>query len=305
MTNVSPRGLESNVAGGTLFIQVFNANGQPVSNAQITIDNITVNPQIHTQTLTDSNGILNLPGSPVCVTCYKISATKTGYSTDRTYSVTEVANPNQPYATVIDGRITQLSFAIDEVSAVTVKSYGSRAAGFPIVANAMFTLHGSKIIGTDTSDNPVYKYSYATNTGGGTVSIPGLEWDTYTLVFSNSYYDIAGSNPLNPFALAPKSNLTISVSTEPKTATSLLVAIKNIAGELQSSASAELTDMLSFSASKSAGATGSADFGQAFFGGLTAGVFNLKVTGNGYQEASASLNLTNTHMETVILTPVE
>src|SRR3989344_2291420 len=72
VTNIAPKGVETVVGGGTLFIQVFDANGLPVSNATIKIDNSQVTPQIHTQTLTNANGLVILPGYPACVTCYRI-----------------------------------------------------------------------------------------------------------------------------------------------------------------------------------------------------------------------------------------
>jgi hypothetical protein len=107
---------------------------------------------------------------------------------------------------VIEGNITHLSFAIDEISVLKINSLNQ---SYLPTANVMFTLHGNKIIGYDTSDMPVYKYSYSTNTGGGTVTIPGLEWDTYTLDFSNSAHTLAGSNPTIPFALIPKIKIAV------------------------------------------------------------------------------------------------
>jgi prepilin-type N-terminal cleavage/methylation domain-containing protein len=301
VTNIAPKGTESTLGGGTLFLQVFNALGQPVPNATVTITNTQVNPVINMQTLSNNDGVVTLPGAPACVTCYQISVTKANYSSDRTYSSTEVANPLQPYATVIAGSITQLSFSIDAVSTLIVNSYGAGPL-YPIATNVLFTLRGSKIIGYTTTDEPVYKYSYSTNTGGGSVSIPSLEWDTYTLDFANSAHNLAGSNPIQPLTITPGTAQTVRIVAVPKTNTSLLVIIQNAAHQLQASASAQLTNtQLSYDASASAAATGSADFGQVFFGGLTPETYQLKVTLPGYQEATTSVVLSSIHQETVTL----
>lgn len=293
VTNIAPKGIETSAGGGTLFIRVFNANGLPVENATVKIDNSQVNPQIHMQTLTDQNGQTVLPGAPICVTCYEISVTKSNnYSLDRTYATSEVTNPLQPHATIIEGQVTQISFSIDQTSTLVINSYGSREAGFPPIANVYFTLKGAKIIGYDASDEPVYKYSYATNTGGGSVTLPSLEWDTYTIDFTNSAHVLAGSNPANPVSLSPATVITVAMSAVPKGNTSLLVIMKNLSQQLLSSASAQLTNLdLGFDATKSAGATGAADMGQAFFGEITPSAYDLKITADGYQESTSSVSV--------------
>lgn len=305
VTNIVPNGIETTAGGGTLFFQVYDASGKPIEGATVNIDNTVVSPVIHTQALTNNNGILMLPGAPACITCYKITITKTGYSTDRTYTSAEVANPLQPYLTVITGQVTQSSFAIDRISSIIVNSLGSRISGYPPISNVLFSLHGAKIIGYDTDDNPVYKFNYSNNTGGGTVTVSGLEWDTYAFDFANSAHNLAGSNPVNPIQLPPATNTTVNIVAVPKTNHSLLVVMQNSAQQLVTSASAELSEPgLGYTASVSAGATGAADMGQAFFGALTPTVYNLKVNANGYQEATASVSISGITSLNMTLNPL-
>lgn len=302
VTNIAPKDKETLIPGGTLKVNVFNANAQPVSNATVTIDNDAVVPPVHVQVLTDENGQAVLPGSPACATCYKISATKTNYSTDRTYGTDEVANPVVNHATVTDGSVTEVSLSIDEVSYLTVQSLNT---AYQPVANVIFTLRGSKIIGFDTSDNPVYKYSFTTNTGGWTVGIPGLEWDTYTLDFTSSAHTLAGSNPVIPFALPPKSNITLRIVTVPKAARSLLVIVKNPLGELQADASVHLTNAtLPYDQTKTTAATGAADYGQVFFANLAAGDYDLAASLSGYLEATASVSISSNQSILLNLNPL-
>ena len=301
VTNIAPKGIETTVGGGTLFIQVFDANGLPISNATVKIDNTQVTPQIHTQTLTNSNGLVILPGSPACVNCYRIEASKSGYSTSRTYAASELANPLQPDLTVLEGEVSQISFAIDRVSSLIVNSVSSGPT-YPPVSFVLFTLKGTKIIGYDALDEPVYKYTYSTNTGGGTVSIPALEWDSYTLDFSSSYHNLAGSNPIIPLALTAGTAATVNVVAEPKTNQSLLLLVNNAASELQASAAARLVNSgVGYDTTKYTAATGSADFGQVYFGGLTQGDYELTLTLSGYQDATASYTINNNRQETIIM----
>ncbi|MDD5110759.1 MAG: carboxypeptidase regulatory-like domain-containing protein [Patescibacteria group bacterium] len=133
VTTVAPRGIESSSGGGTLSIQVFNANGQPVPQADLTVVNTTVTPPVNISGIqTDANGKYLLPGAPASLNSYRITATKTGYSTDKTCAIDQAGsacttsegnpNPTKPHATVLVGQLTDISFAIDQLSTLTVKT---------------------------------------------------------------------------------------------------------------------------------------------------------------------------------------
>jgi prepilin-type N-terminal cleavage/methylation domain-containing protein len=302
VTNIVPKGIESVAGGGTLMIQVFNSLGLPVPNSIVKLDNTVVTPNIHMETLSNSDGIVAIPGAPACLSCYQITVTKSNYSTDKTYSTAEVANPLQPYVSIIAGSLTHVSFSIDQVSTIIINSYNQ--SGSP-VANVLFTLRGTKLIGHDTSDNPVYKFSSFTGTGGGTGQIPGLEWDTYTLDFSSSAHTLAGSNPTMPFNLPPSTTLTIPIIVVPKANNSLLIKVKNSSGVLQSSASANLSSaFLGYDTTKTTNATGSADYGQAFFPALSPGAYQLKISLPGYIDATSSFNISTNQQDSITLNPL-
>lgn len=302
VTNIAPRGVETVAGGGTLIIQVFDSQAAPVSNATIQIDNTAVTPAIHTQTLSDTNGQVILPGAPACVTCYEVRVSKSGNSSARTYSTSEVTNPLQPHATVIEGQITQLSFAIDRTSTLGVNAFGSRETNYPPVGSVLFTIRGSKIIGYDSNDEPVYKYENATGTIGNTLTVSGLEWDVYTLDFTNSGHVLGGSNPLQPIALNPGTSVTTNIVAIPKGNYSLLVTIKNAAEQPQENAQIELsTSNPSYIATKSAGALTAPDFGQALFNSLSQNTYDLRITAPGFDEATGSVTLTGNQQETYIL----
>ena len=125
LSDISPKGIENDAGGGIISVLVFDANGQPVPQSSVHIENA---PSIDAFYQTDSQGRLYLPGAPPCGSCYKITATKEGYSLDRTYEVGEIingavlANPVKPYLSVLDGFTSEVSLSIDRLSEQTVQT---------------------------------------------------------------------------------------------------------------------------------------------------------------------------------------
>lgn len=293
LSDVVPPSLETGSNTGTLSIQVINASGQPVSSADVTIVANSVVPPINLTTVTDSNGWLVLPGSPICVECYSVTVSKSGYSTDKTYSTAEVANPLKPHLTVLDGQLTHISFAIDRLATLTVRASRSRQAGYTPFPGVQFTLKGAKTVGTNTLDEVVYKHqSNHVTAAFGQVVVSGLEWDTYDLYFpGGSSIDIAGAQPLIPFGLSPGVSSQVSIVTEANTTNSLLVAAANPSEQLLANATFTLSQNGVPVATKSAGATGFGDVGQAYFGGLSQSTYDLLAQLSGYQDATGSVTI--------------
>lgn len=305
LTTVAPRGIESTLGGGTLAILVFNATGDPVSNASVHIENIVVTPTIDLTVTTDSQGKIQLPGAPACVTCYKATVTKTGYSTERTYSINEVPNPAKPYTTVVAGVVTQLSFAIDVLSSLTVSATGPRENGYPPFGSVQFILKGNKVVGTDTNGVPLYKYQQTFVTqSNGSVTINNLEWDTYDILLpSGSSVDFAGSIPIAPFALLPNSTQSVIFAISNATENSLLTIVTDQNNNPLGLANIHLFNDV-YEATKSTGIAGKPDFGQVLFPGLVAEtMYNLTINLPSYQEAAASVEVNGDTKEKVILTP--
>ncbi len=122
LTDVAPVGIESTDGGGTLIINVFNSEGQPVPQASVNITNQEIIPIVDLQLTTDDNGRLLIPGAPASDK-YNISVTKTNFSTDATYEPTiDFPTPFRPQVSVIASRSTEVSFAIDLFSTLTIKS---------------------------------------------------------------------------------------------------------------------------------------------------------------------------------------
>ena len=180
ITDVAPKGVEEELAGGTLFVVVFDALGVGVAQADLHIVNNEVAPAVDAWYQTDFYGELVLAGAPIAEESYQITVSKTGYSQDRTYGEEELDAPAKPHASVYEGALTEIGFSIDKVSIFLLQTTGTQSQGYPPVKEVPLDVQGVKIIGTDSDGNPIYRYSESFLTGSaGKLEINNLEWDSY------------------------------------------------------------------------------------------------------------------------------
>ncbi len=127
LTNVVPPGIESTLGGGTLTVNVFDANVLPVSGAEVHIYNNTGTSTIDTIRYTNVNGTAVFAGAPALAS-YEITVSGVGYSVDATYAAT-TSNPNPvtPHAAVIESDVSTLDFQIDRLSDLLIRTVGPAA----------------------------------------------------------------------------------------------------------------------------------------------------------------------------------
>ena len=246
VSNISPKNLETASTNGALFIRVFNANGNPVSQADVHITNSALG--ININDTTDNNGLLAVVDVPPAQNSYRIITSKSGYTTDRTYAPS-VSNPNpsKPDATVLLQQLTQISFVIDKVSTINVSSKNLQCAS---VANVPFSIAGAKLIGTDPD---VLKFSgdYSTDESGIKI-LNNMEWDMFNLTVGGGF-NLAGINPPPPFMVLPDSVQNVDIVLAEGTPNNLLVTVKDSATELPLSGVNLTLDQGSFIANKVTG----------------------------------------------------
>lgn len=238
-SEIAPRNLEIATDNGALIVQVLNANGQPVPDASVHVENNAVIPAVNLNETTDDTGILQLIDVPPAEQSYRIIVTKSGYSTDRTYSPddTVVINPIKTDATVLVQEVTMLTFTIDLLSALNISSLNSSCAA---LGSVDFNLTGSKLISTDPD---IYKYSQNLLTNSsGQLSLNSMEWDSYTLNMTDSDYELLGTIPLLPINLAPDSSQDYKLIMKTSTPHSYHVIVRDASTQLPvSGASIHLT----------------------------------------------------------------
>jgi len=223
-TQVGPKSLETASTNGALFVQVFDAVGQPILGANVHVANNQAVPAIIIDDTTNNNGILQIVDTPPGVEAYEITVSKSSYSTDKTYKTGAPGNPNptKPHATVALQQLTQISFAVDKTSVLDVSSVTDTCSSTPSVD---FSMSGSKLIGTNPD---VLKYTAShTTDGSGKKTISSLEWDTYHLNLTGGSYDLAGTVPLLPLVLNPDTNQDFKLIVSPKNPRSILVTVKD------------------------------------------------------------------------------
>jgi len=300
VTDVMPKGVESEVGGGTLQISVFDASGLGIALASLHVVNTEVYPTIDAWYQTDIYGDLVLVGAPLTIEAYQITASKTDYSINRTYGVEEIANPVKPHASVYEGQLTEISFSIDRLADFSIQTTGTRGQGYPPVKDVPFTLQGAKTIGTDAEENPVYKYSEIFLTGSaGRLDIENLEWDSYTFSVNKAVTGldlIEIESPLSATTTQPIDLLpytTQEVRLILKAENTLLVTVRDIlTADSIFGASVSLDDQIQ----------PTDEDGKTFFIPLEATNYNLEIEATGYDNYTGSIWVSGDTTLTVNLT---
>lgn len=208
VSNVAPPGLETNVGGGTLRLNVVNAVGTAVTGATVRIINASTSPDIDLSTFSDSYGQVLLPGAPTS-TEYQVQVSKTGYSSASTYARTGTnANPTPGYLTVVGGQTTSSTFAIDLLATLILRTFS------PIIP----------IVWSDT-------YTDATNLG--TLTNTQLSGGTITLTGPSGFFPASGtviSTAITPPYLVSWTNASSSFAAPDDTG--VRISITDNAGNL-------------------------------------------------------------------------
>ncbi len=225
---VAPKGLEGASRNGALFINVFDASGQPVVGANVKIINNSLNPTININDVTNNNGVLQLVDIPTSTSAYEITVSKSGYSTEKTYPLGGADNPNpvKIHSTVAEQQITTVSFSIDKVSSLNFSAVDSMCKP---VSNVDFLIYGDKLIGVNPD---IFKYSTSSQTGAnGTKTFNNLEWDVYNLDNLDSVYEAIGAIPVLPLAVNPDTANSLKWIVQPINPATLLIDVKNQDGQ--------------------------------------------------------------------------
>lgn len=304
VTDIAPRGIETTAGGGTLSILVFDSEGEPVPQAEVQIVAASTVPPINTSYFTSDTGRVTLPGAPICNSCYELTVTKSGFSTDRTYGVAEIENPTKPHATILEEQLTEVSFTIDQFASLNLTTVGE-AEAFPFLPNQVIRLRGDKTIGTNSLDEPVYKFDLEVVTdSAGNLIIEELEWDNYNVSLpDDSTYDIAFTNPVSPINIIPNQDVNLTISLVGDSADSLLIVFKDSEDNPIASVAATIKDGLTFEASASSGIEGSPNWGQVFFDNLATTAYTLIATASGLLEHTSVINVNEDTTQTILMSP--
>ncbi len=303
ISDVAPKGIETTTGGGTIAIQIFNANSQPVMGANVRIVSTGIKPPVNLNLETGQNGRIILPGAPACNSCYHLEISKEGYTSARTYSIDEIANPDKADLSVLAGKLSEIYFNIDKISNLTIAATQGREQDFAPLAGATIHIRGEKTLGTDAQDQPIYELNRDVITqADGTFTLENIGWDTYYMTIpADSTYHVSGLNPWQPFSLLPDEDKTVFMALSPESQSSLLTYFVNNAGSPIASVSASLMFEGSTEATITSGLASYPDWGQTFFSSLSEGLYSLLATAEGYVDFAGNVNVTGNKIEKIIM----
>lgn len=205
---VSPANLQSAGSGGAMTINVFDSNSNPVQGATVMVQS-TATSSVTDTDITNDAGTLSIIGVPAGYQVYRVTVTKSGYSTATT----------SPNLTVVNGQLTSASLEIDKLSTLTVSSVSPTCSA---VGNFSFNLTGAKTFG----GNPLYSQNLTTNPSG-LVTLSSMVPDTYVFTPKSASYDTNGITPFSPFVLSAGSTQNLQLVVLPTSGNSLLVTVED------------------------------------------------------------------------------
>ncbi|MBI5728492.1 MAG: prepilin-type N-terminal cleavage/methylation domain-containing protein [Candidatus Magasanikbacteria bacterium] len=247
VSSVGPKYLEGDPTHGALFIRVFDAAAVAVQGASVHVVATSTSPIIDLVDTTDNQGMLRLVDLPAGIGAYHLTVTKAGYTSDQTVAPSDtVPNPVKPPVSVTAQTVTEISFSIDHVASLGISTVNSLC--LPVGA-ASLNIIGTKFVGTDP-DVFLVNQNFITD-GLGHYTFANAVWDNYGL--RPASYDLLGSIPPLPIALAPGVDQPVTFVLGTNTVYSLLVNVRDsITGQSVSTATVIVTST-DYSQSRSTG----------------------------------------------------
>jgi len=146
VSNIIPRSIETNVGGGTLRVNVFDANVQPLPGVDVHMWNTTGTTTVDVTRSTDATGVALFGGAPAN-SGYQISVSAPGYSTDKTYvATTSLPNPTTQPVAVRAADISTMNFFIDRVGSLALATLLSKTA-----SSSVFTFATTSAIASSSA----------------------------------------------------------------------------------------------------------------------------------------------------------
>lgn len=299
-----PPGLEQNLSGGILSINIINSKGEGVPQASVHITNSDLSPSVNLTVATDDTGNLMLPGAKQSIQKYDITVSKDGYETVKTIDPDSVDySPVDVPASVVDGQLNTKSIVEDKLA--DLKIITEDYLGNPL-PNVGFHIEGGRILGSDMLQSPaVPEYnlvsSSATNSSGTNnlknIS-PGQFFISqigsvlgYTLIGPDS---MSGFDPVKPtysLIIAPDESKEIKFKFAVDINDSLLVQVVKEADNVPvADAQATLTGAGGYNETQTSLSDGVIFF-PASASPLAVGTYDLTVKAAGFQDYTATVDI--------------
>ncbi len=167
-TQIAARVAETGGGTGAIVVSVVDSTGQVIGDAQVTVVNTTVTPNINQTINTDVNGVaLFLDVTPDSGKDYIVSVSKSGYSSLSTIPVSGSLLPTYPNISVISQQVTSSTMKIDRTATDSLLIRIVDTSGNPI-SGSSFSIRGGVKLYTSVADQ-----SYGYTQTGVTTNISG------------------------------------------------------------------------------------------------------------------------------------
>lgn len=297
ITHIAPRGIEGGESLGTLVFQALDALGAGVAGATVRLVNDAVSPAVDLETQTDDTGTVLLPGLIPSSGTYRLSVSKDGYTSEQTYDTTEsfIPDVDHSHITAIGAQITNKTFFIDRQSSLTIQTKDDEGESLGDVG---YTITGTKKIGTDAAEAPVYLLNEQASTdASGVHEYENVTWDAYSFSVDGDVtgYDIKETSAVLPLVVNPGEDVTLDVTLVPHEPYSLHVTVIDPNNNPISNASVHVTRE-GYDSTLSTG-----EFGQVFFDDLhgVGGQYSVEVTAEGYEPNTQTVDIDGTTRITI------
>lgn len=212
VSTVSPDGIETSSGGGVLTINILDATGAGVTNADVHI--VGSSTGVNTTVATDATGNVTLPGTPASTPLgnqdYTISVSKNNYygaTTLPPYAVTATYDPVDEDISVVADTLNPVTIVMDRASDIILHTRDPFGTAVP---NVDFTLKGGRLLGNSVPPATFeYGFSQTTTTdGSGNKTFTNESFGSYT-------YTITPSAPYQFFKIDPPETTAGSIDVSP------------------------------------------------------------------------------------------
>ncbi len=225
----APPGIENTAGGGTMVINVFDAEGAPIRDASVHIANTTTQPPISVTAFSDAAGRVLVPGAPAAQD-YGVSVQKDGYEAVTTYPAYPGSSfyPHDENVTVTENTLVTLSLMSSKLATVGLvvqDPYGTATS------DVSLTVVGGRVLGTTPGGESVYGLDHTyTSAADGTIDMGDRAAGSYTVTAADARWRVfLVDDPTTPqphtFAVSQDTTPTYTVTVVDTTIPSVIVAV--------------------------------------------------------------------------------
>ncbi len=125
ISSIVPRSIETTAGGGTLRVNVFDAEVVPLPGIDVRLLNTTGTTTVDVTRMTDSTGTAFFTGAPAAAG-YEIFVSAPGYSSDQTrVATTSLPNPMTLPVAVLESDVSTMNFQVDLLSDLIINVFNN------------------------------------------------------------------------------------------------------------------------------------------------------------------------------------